>query len=78
MSMLDTPIVIRDLTVDERIALAQEIWDSILDADGDEGWLDLSDEQRAEIERRYDAYKANPDDVVLWEDVKKRLMAARK
>ena len=55
------------LSVAERIALVQQIWDSIA-ADADS--LPLTDAQRRELERRADDDDANPDDTVPWEQAK--------
>jgi putative addiction module component (TIGR02574 family) len=55
------------LTVDERIALVQQIWDSIA-ADADR--RPLTEPQRQELERRADDDDANPGDTVPWEHVK--------
>jgi putative addiction module component (TIGR02574 family) len=58
------------LPIDERIKLVEDIWDSI--AAVPEA-VQLSDEQMAEIERRLEDYRRNPDDVVPWEEAKARL-----
>ena len=55
------------LSVDERLALVEEIWDSIT-ADG--SIPTLTRPQRNELERRYQEYEANPDDVTSWECLK--------
>ena len=55
------------LSVEERITLVEEIWDSIA---LDSAALRLTDAQRAELDRRLAEHEANPDDVVPWEDVK--------
>jgi len=55
------------LDVDQRLALIEEIWDSI-DAE-DSAALQLSDAQRAELQARLADDDANPEDVVSWEDV---------
>ena len=39
---------------------------------------DLTDAQKREIERRLAAYEADPDDVIRWETVKRRLRARAK
>ena len=44
------------LPVDERIKLVEELWDSIA---SDQKALPLTDEQRAELDRRLDAYEAD-------------------
>ena len=60
------------LSVDERIALVQQIWDSIA-ADVDR--LPLTEAQRQELERRADDDDANPGDTVPWEQVKAEALA---
>ena len=53
------------LTRDERMALAQDLWESL----APEG-LPVSDAQLRELERRADEDDAFPDDVIPWEQVK--------
>lgn len=60
------------LSIDERIALVQQIWDSIA-AEADRA--PLTEEQRRELERRADDDDANPDDTVPWEQVKAEALA---
>ena len=55
------------LTVEERLALVEELWDSISDSGTN---LPLTDAQRSELDRRLAEHESNPDDVVSWEDVK--------
>ena len=70
--MTDTPSV-RDRphehrgSIEDRIKLVQEIWDSIA---ADSAAVPLTDPQRAELDRRIADHEANPDDVVPWEEVK--------
>ena len=45
---------LRTLSIDERIQLVEEIWDSIA---VDQAALPLTDEQRVELDRRLDAYE---------------------
>jgi putative addiction module component (TIGR02574 family) len=58
------------LPIPERIKLVEDIWDSI--ALVPEA-VKLTDEQMDEIERRLEDYRANPEDVIPWEEVKNRL-----
>jgi len=60
------------LSVAERIALVQQIWDSIA-VNPDQ--VPLTEAQRQELERRADDDDANPDDVVPWEQVKAEALA---
>ena len=55
------------LSVEERLALVEDLWDSIA---GESAATSLTDAQRAELDRRLADHEANPNDVVPWEDVK--------
>jgi len=59
---------ISHLSVDQRLDLMHEIWDSIVAAEPGRSYL--TDAGRHELDRRLAEYDANPDDVVPWEDVK--------
>lgn len=58
---------IEQLSVNERLALVEELWDSIA-AD-----TPLSDAQRAELERRAADHARAPADVVSWNEVKESI-----
>lgn len=55
------------LPVDQRMQVVQAIWDSLPD---DPEGLGLSDELKAEFDRRLAAHRANPNGGVPWEQVK--------
>lgn len=65
---------LRDLPVEQRLHLVEELWDSIA---ADQGVLALTDAQRQELDKRLDAYEAaqNPgrplEDALA--DIRKRL-----
>ena len=63
---------IEQLSVEERIGLVEEIWDSIAEA------TPLTEAQRAELDRRLEDHEANPDDVVPWEVIKVSITARLK
>lgn len=58
---------INRLSVEERLALVEELWDSIAE---DSATVPLTDAQRAELDRRLADHEAHPEDVVSWEEVK--------
>jgi putative addiction module component (TIGR02574 family) len=58
------------LSVPERILLVEEIWDSIAD---EPDALQLTDEQKAELDRRLEAHRASPGDAQPWSSVRERL-----
>jgi putative addiction module component (TIGR02574 family) len=60
---------ILQLSIDERIRLAQDIWDSI--AAVPEA-ISLTQAQREELDRRLAAYEENPDEGIPWEDFRKQ------
>lgn len=47
---------LRDLSVDQRMRLVEELWDSIA---ADQDALPLTDEQRAELDRRLEAFEVD-------------------
>ena len=61
---------ISELSIAERIQLAEDLWDSILEQQEE---LPLSPAQQQELERRLENYKKNPTNGSSWEEVKKRL-----
>jgi putative addiction module component (TIGR02574 family) len=63
---------IDQLSIEDRIALAQAIWDSIA---AEPHPPLLTEAQRLELERRLADHQANPADVVPWEQVKAEELA---
>lgn len=63
------------LSVEERMALVEELWDSIAESTGE---LPLTEAQQAELDRRLTEHKAHPDDVVPWEEVRASVEARLK
>ena len=55
------------LPVEERLALVEDIWDSIA---ADRAALPLTDVQRDKLDRRLAEHETNPDDVVPWEELR--------
>ena len=59
------------LTVAERIQLAEDLWDSVSES---EEVLELSDAQRAELDRRLKAHRQDPNAAIPWEAFRKELL----
>jgi putative addiction module component (TIGR02574 family) len=59
------------LSLDERILLVEDLWDSIA-AEAEQ--KPLTEAQMADLKRRVAAYEANPDAGSSWEEVKARLL----
>ncbi|MFH0907998.1 MAG: addiction module protein [bacterium] len=59
------------LSAPERIQRVEDIWDSIAEVPES---VPLSDEQKAELDRRLDAYHRNPDEGSPWGMVRERIV----
>ena len=62
---------IDQLSRDARLALVQEIWDTIA---AEANVMPLSELQRRELERRVADDDANPDDVTPWAEVEAQIL----
>ena len=60
---------IEKLSVSERLVLVEELWDSIAAS------TPITCAQRAELDRRLSDHKANPDDVIPWDQVQSSIAA---
>ena len=58
----------KKLSIPERIALVEEIWDSIAE---ESGCFEITDAQKEELDRRLQSFRANPSQGRTWEEIKK-------
>ena len=63
------------LPIEERLALVEDIWDSIA---ADTTALPLTDAQRSELDRRLAEHEISPDEVISWEEVRASITARLK
>jgi putative addiction module component (TIGR02574 family) len=68
--MNPTDLKLSELTVAERIQLAEDLWDSVAVDTGD---LALTDSQRAELDLRLAEYERDPDAGESWAVVRARI-----
>ncbi len=61
---------ILSLSVSERIQLVQDIWDTIAEVPES---VALTDEQKAELDRRLDAYHKDPNAGSPWSIIQERI-----
>lgn len=62
---------ISELSVSEKIQLAEDLWDSIsTDSNAD---VPLRESQKEELDRRLELHRQNPQQGLSWEEVKQRL-----
>jgi putative addiction module component (TIGR02574 family) len=59
-------------SVEERLALVQEIWESIA---AEVEQVPLTEAQRQEVDRRLAAHRANPRAAIPWEKVEAEALA---
>ena len=58
------------LSVPERIQLAEDIWDSLLEVPDA---ISLTEDQKRELDRRLESYHLNPQQGSPWQEVKDRI-----
>ena len=61
---------ILNLSIAERIQLVEDIWDSVAEAPES---VPLSDDEKAELDRRLDAYHQDPNEGSPWGMVRERI-----
>jgi putative addiction module component (TIGR02574 family) len=61
---------IEQLSIEERLLLVEEIWDSIA---AEEEEIPVTEAQKQDLERRLALYRQNPSAGSSWEEVKARL-----
>ena len=61
---------ILQMSIEERIQLVEDIWDSV--AAFPEA-VPMTDAQRQELDRRLEAYAQNPNDGISWDELKDKL-----
>jgi putative addiction module component (TIGR02574 family) len=60
----------RKLPIPERLQLVEEIWNSIAE---DAKVLPLTDDQRAELDRRWAEHERDPSTAIPWDQVRSEL-----
>jgi putative addiction module component (TIGR02574 family) len=57
----------------DRAELAIALWESLSDSER-EGAFELTEEQRAELDRRWTEHLANPGTAIPWSEVRRKLL----
>lgn len=60
---------LRSLSVDDRVRVVQAVWDSL----PEQASAPTLAERAEELNRRVDAYEADPEDLLTWDEVLERL-----
>jgi putative addiction module component (TIGR02574 family) len=61
------------LPATDRAEIAMALWESLTDSER-EGALALTNEQRRELDRRWDEHVKNPDSSIPWSEVRRKLL----
>ena len=64
----------KKLSIAERINLVEEIWDSIAE---ENGCFELSEAQKQELDRRLEAFRANPSRGRTWQEIKSEFLNSK-
>jgi len=62
------------LTMDERLELVHDLWDSI----GSDALPPFSDEEKNELERRLEDHRRDPSTAITWDELKAELLTQLK
>lgn len=62
---------IQELSISERIILAEKLWDSVIDEDTA---IELPEKQKVELDRRLQAFLDDQDMGSSWHEVKERII----
>lgn len=63
------------LSAEQRLRLIELLWDSFVDEAGDE--LEVAPEVAAELDRRLEAHRRAPEDVLTWEQLVSRVRSPK-
>ena len=64
----------KKLPVAERIALVEEIWDSIAE---ENGCFELTESQKEELDRRIQSFQENPGAGRTWDEIKAEYLKSK-
>ena len=66
--MTNSKVDVKKLSTQERLALLEEIWDSLTPDD-----VQLTTAQEEELQRRVEDMKLDPDEAISWEEAQRRI-----
>ena len=61
------------LPADDRAQIAIALWESLTETQRDAAF-DLTDDQRAELDRRWAEHERNPGAAIPWSEVRRKLL----
>ena len=66
---------LQKLSMADKFALAVELWDEVTSTSEE---IPVTEKQLDELDRRFEAYRRDPSQVVAWDEVKAKLLASRR
>jgi putative addiction module component (TIGR02574 family) len=73
--MIERMPELRTLSPSDKLALVTELWDDLASNPED---IPITPEQIAEVDRRLEEYRKNPDLGSTWEEVKARILGQKR
>ena len=70
MTLPKIPPEFEELSTSEKIEYVQKLWENIAESSTS---VELTPEQRTELDRRIDAHKTEPGNTSTWAEVKERI-----
>lgn len=64
----------KKLSIQERLTLVEEIWDSIAE---DNGCFELTEAQKQELDRRLESFQAKSSQGRTWEEIKRDFLNSK-
>ena len=64
-----------ELPINTQLELLFELWDTLAKAPGA---VTLSDDQRRELEHRYERHQAYPEEAISWAEVRDKIRSRRR
>ena len=61
------------LSADDRAQIAIALWESLSDTQRDASF-ELTDEQRAELDRRWSDHQRDPSSAIPWSEIRRKLL----
>lgn len=61
------------LPAEDRAELAMALWESLSGSEREDAF-ELTDDQRAELDRRWTEHLANPGSAIPWSEVRRKLL----
>ena len=69
------PTAVRELPFAEKLQLVEALWDDLTRSPER---IPVSDSLKAELDRRYQEFLANPGEGSTWDEVKRRVLGAKR